>query len=75
MKEMLGWSFVLYFLPERELINLFDSSVMYNHRTTDTRFDCVDLDPYGSAVPFLDAAIGAVADGGESLYYMRGIGC
>lgn len=37
---------------------------MYNHRTDATRFDCIDLDPYGSAVPFLDAAIGAVADGG-----------
>lgn len=39
---------------------------MYNHRTEATRFDCIDLDPYGSAVPFLDAAIGAVADGGNS---------
>ncbi|ORY73655.1 S-adenosyl-L-methionine-dependent methyltransferase, partial [Leucosporidium creatinivorum] len=37
---------------------------MYNHRAEATRFDCIDLDPYGSAVPFLDAAIGAVADGG-----------
>lgn len=41
-----------------------DSVKMYNHRTEATRFDCIDLDPYGSAVPFLDAAIGAVADGG-----------
>lgn len=39
---------------------------MYNHRSDTTRFDCVDLDPYGSAVPFLDAAIGAVADGGRA---------
>ncbi|KAM0751875.1 N2,N2-dimethylguanosine tRNA methyltransferase [Meredithblackwellia eburnea MCA 4105] len=37
---------------------------MYNHRSESSRFDCIDLDPYGSAVPFLDAAIGAVADGG-----------
>lgn len=43
---------------------LAHSVVMYNHRTESTRFDCVDLDPYGTAVPFLDAAIGAVADGG-----------
>lgn len=42
----------------------FRSTFMYNHRTEATRFDCIDLDPYGSAVPFLDAAIGAVADGG-----------
>lgn len=39
---------------------------MYSHRNDSKRFDCVDLDPYGTAVPFLDAAIGAVADGGES---------
>lgn len=38
---------------------------MYDHRSPEKRFDCVDLDPYGSAVPFLDAAIGSVADGGE----------
>lgn len=45
--------------------------MMYNHRTPETRFDCVDLDPYGSAVPFLDAAIGAVADGGESYCFHK----
>lgn len=28
------------------------------------RFDVVDLDPYGTAVPFLDAAVQAVHDGG-----------
>lgn len=28
------------------------------------RFDVVDLDPYGSAAPFLDSAIGAIANGG-----------
>lgn len=39
---------------------------MYSHRTPEKRFDCIDLDPYGSAVPFLDAAIGAVTDGGLS---------
>jgi tRNA (guanine26-N2/guanine27-N2)-dimethyltransferase len=38
---------------------------MYSHRNDSRRFDCIDLDPYGTAVPFLDAAIGAVADGGE----------
>jgi tRNA (guanine26-N2/guanine27-N2)-dimethyltransferase len=26
--------------------------------------DVVDLDPYGSASPFIDAAIGSIADGG-----------
>lgn len=28
------------------------------------RFDVIDLDPYGTAVPFLDAAVQAVSDGG-----------
>jgi tRNA (guanine26-N2/guanine27-N2)-dimethyltransferase len=27
-------------------------------------FDVVDLDPYGSAIPFLDSAIQSMADGG-----------
>jgi tRNA (guanine26-N2/guanine27-N2)-dimethyltransferase len=50
---------------ERNLTHTSDSrQVMYSHRTASTRFDCIDLDPYGSAVPFLDAAIGAVNDGG-----------
>ncbi|GAA5982408.1 hypothetical protein JCM10908_006634 [Rhodotorula pacifica] len=46
-------------------VNEGDACVfMYQHRAEDARFDCVDLDPYGSAVPFLDAAMNAIADGG-----------
>ncbi|GAA6006713.1 hypothetical protein JCM11491_003153 [Sporobolomyces phaffii] len=46
-------------------VNEGDACVyMYQHRGEDARFDCVDLDPYGSAVPFLDAAMNAIADGG-----------
>ncbi|WVQ77202.1 N2,N2-dimethylguanosine tRNA methyltransferase [Cryptococcus sp. DSM 104548] len=40
---------------------------MYNHRAAvgpTSRVDVVDLDPYGTAAPFLDAAIGCIADGG-----------
>lgn len=38
---------------------------MYNHRMPyETRFDVVDLDPYGSAAGFLDAAVQSVTDGG-----------
>lgn len=44
---------------------------MYMHRSEQDRFDCIDLDPYGSAVPFLDAAIGAVADGGACLVQLH----
>lgn len=38
--------------------------VMTLARARDKRFDAVDLDPYGSAAPFLDVAVQAVADGG-----------
>ena len=31
---------------------------------THNGFDIIDLDPYGSVVPFLDAAVGSVRDGG-----------
>eukprot|EP00047_Mylnosiga_fluctuans_P012301 m.25284 g.25284 ORF g.25284 m.25284 type:complete len:645 (-) comp4140_c0_seq2:811-2745(-) len=40
------------------------SMIMYQHRQPASRFEVVDLDPYGSAAPFLDAAIQSVADGG-----------
>ncbi len=57
---------------------------MYQHRAEEARFDCVDLDPYGSAVPFLDAAMNAIADGGACLILpfplltqsgLRGVSC
>lgn len=37
-----------------------------NSKRNDERekFDVIDLDPYGSASPFLDAAIESIADGG-----------
>jgi tRNA G26 N,N-dimethylase Trm1 len=38
--------------------------VMYGHRRAETRFHVIDLDPYGSPTPFLDAAVQSVADGG-----------
>lgn len=45
--------------------NLGDATmVMYEHRTGSKQFDVVDLDPYGSAAPFLDSAVQAVANGG-----------
>ncbi|KAI8055218.1 N2,N2-dimethylguanosine tRNA methyltransferase-domain-containing protein [Syncephalis plumigaleata] len=39
-------------------------ALMYECRDPDKQFDVIDLDPYGSAVPFLDGAVQAVADGG-----------
>ncbi|KAI5778933.1 N2,N2-dimethylguanosine tRNA methyltransferase-domain-containing protein [Geopyxis carbonaria] len=33
-------------------------------RTIDNKYEVIDLDPYGSAAPFLDAAVQALSDGG-----------
>jgi tRNA (guanine26-N2/guanine27-N2)-dimethyltransferase len=39
--------------------------VMYGHKSNPAeQFDVIDLDPYGSASPFLDGAVQSVADGG-----------
>lgn len=38
--------------------------VMYSHRQPQSRYHVIDLDPYGTAAPFLDGAVQAVADGG-----------
>lgn len=40
------------------------STLMYNHREERNRVDVVDLDPYGTAAPFIDAAVQCVNDGG-----------
>lgn len=40
--------------------------LMYKNRQYKERFDVVDLDPYGTAAPFFDAAVQSVADGGEA---------
>ena len=37
---------------------------MYSDRPERQRVDCVDLDPYGTASPFIDAAVQCVNDGG-----------
>ena len=41
------------------------SALMYSHRDPQARVDIVDLDPYGTAAPFIDGAVQAVRDGGE----------
>ena len=46
---------------------------MYQHQKASERFDVIDLDPYGSPAPFLDAAVQAVSEGGEASL-MRGRG-
>ncbi|KAI0797923.1 N2,N2-dimethylguanosine tRNA methyltransferase [Abortiporus biennis] len=39
-------------------------TLMYNYRTERDRVDVVDLDPYGTAAPFIDCAVQCVKDGG-----------
>jgi len=39
---------------------------MYSHREDKKRVDVVDIDPYGTAAPFVDAAVQCVNDGGSS---------
>ncbi|KAF5380997.1 hypothetical protein D9615_003984 [Tricholomella constricta] len=39
-------------------------TLMYSHREEKNRVDVVDLDPYGTAAPFIDAAVQCVKDGG-----------
>lgn len=52
---------------------------MYQHQRVTTRFDVIDLDPYGSPAPFLDVAVQAVSEGGEArlmqVVQEQGLGC
>jgi tRNA (guanine26-N2/guanine27-N2)-dimethyltransferase len=55
--------------PSRATIKTGDATMlMYQHRDPSKeesfQYDVVDLDPYGTAVPFLDSAVQSVADGG-----------
>lgn len=43
---------------------LEDANLVLINSKKDIQFDIVDLDPYGSVVPFLDAAVDSVKDGG-----------
>lgn len=40
--------------------------LMYEMRGKKERYDVIDLDPYGSPASFLDAAVQAVSEGGET---------
>lgn len=53
-------------IPTGKVIaNLGDvNKIMLEHSAPEQRFDVVDLDPYGSASPFLDIGVQCVADGG-----------
>ena len=52
-------------LIENFLVFTFNSLVMYQRRhPIQSRFDVIDLDPYGSPAEFLDGAVQSVSDGG-----------
>lgn len=57
-------------IEKNNLSDLVESShgdaamLMHRHKSFKDRFDVIDLDPYGSVAPFLDAAVQAVRDGG-----------
>lgn len=57
-------------IKRNKLENLVEAShndcamLMYLNKKVDDRFDVIDLDPYGSAGPFLDAAVQSIRDGG-----------
>lgn len=53
------------FVTPGVVVNQGDAAaLLYQHRTEQERVDVVDLDPYGTAAPFIDGAVQAVADGG-----------
>ncbi|NXK15644.1 TRM1 dimethyltransferase, partial [Herpetotheres cachinnans] len=47
--------------------------LMYQCKADREPFDVIDLDPYGSPSPFLDAAVQAVSEGGEQQWLGRGL--
>uniref|UniRef100_A0A4W3H7Q8 tRNA (guanine(26)-N(2))-dimethyltransferase n=1 Tax=Callorhinchus milii TaxID=7868 RepID=A0A4W3H7Q8_CALMI len=45
--------------------SLADASLLiHQSKRSEHRFDVIDLDPYGSPAPFIDAAVQAVSEGG-----------
>lgn len=52
-------------IPGKVRINEGDArALMYSHSLERNRVDVVDLDPYGTPAPFIDAAVQCVNDGG-----------
>ena len=63
-------SYLVIDLHTKLTVLSYYSMLMYEHREPfSRRFDVIDLDPYGSPSQFLDSAVQAVKDGGESDYY------
>lgn len=41
-----------------------DANLLLQNEKKNITFDIIDLDPYGSVVPFLDSAVDSIRDGG-----------
>ena len=57
----------LFFFPPSYFLNVSEGDaalLMYQHREKADQYDVIDIDPFGSASIFLDAAVQAVSDGG-----------
>lgn len=52
-------------LDESKLkMTMEDANLLLQNEKKNFLFDIIDLDPYGSVVPFLDAAVDCIRDGG-----------
>lgn len=51
-------------LDKTEITAMDALDLMYERRKDKDYYDVIDLDPYGTAAPFLDASIQAIEDGG-----------
>lgn len=51
-------------LEKTEVTSMDAMDLMYERRKLRDFYDVVDLDPYGTAVPFLDSSIQAIENGG-----------
>ncbi|XP_074595229.1 tRNA methyltransferase 1 [Brevipalpus obovatus] len=47
-----------------EIVNEDASLLLYKSTSHNDRFFVIDIDPYGSAAPFIDSAVQAICDGG-----------
>jgi tRNA G26 N,N-dimethylase Trm1 len=56
---------------QKNSLFILTGMVMYGHRRAENWFHVIDLDPYGSPTPFLDAAVQSVADGGIAHLYSK----
>lgn len=58
-------NFDLNNLDETKLkMTMEDANLLLQNEKKNFSFDIIDLDPYGSVVPFLDAAVDSIREGG-----------